>query len=396
VGTFCLGAVCFAVADVQTRAPSEIGRFANRTALWERRGALIQGFRNMYQLHVVTDPDDPDYPLKGWFFGWVTEDGNPGYPGCDAICAARSRSLDSGWEVYAGPAGWDDGRNPATWVPVVTANDRYYDDWHNGDPSVVKVGHRWFMAYSSTGGGLDGKQYGEPGDADGSVQCIMGATSDDGIHWRRTREPLLLYRPEIGQPRAPEGDVFPGGSYARPSLLYDGGKWKLWFDYWEGPRGGCAMGYAENAGAFGAPNAWRVVRGEENPCLSNFPNPDVVKIGGLYYAYADPGGYEPRTLWETRKIVEAVSRNGLDWLALGYVDPEPGVPATHVPEAFVRTEGGRTLIYLTYACQRGGDPYDYRYDRISLMRREVTRQETARLTATLASAPPSAEGELAR
>jgi hypothetical protein len=94
--------------------------------------------------------------------------------------------------------------------------------------------------------------------------------------------------------------------------------------------------------------------------------------------------------------VEAVSRNGRDWLVLGYVDPEPGVPATHVPEAFVRTENGRTWIYVTYACQRGGDPYDYRYGRIDLMRREVTRGEVARLTRTLASARLSPEGDLAR
>jgi hypothetical protein len=74
--------------------------------------------------------------------------------------------------------------------------------------------------------------------------------------------------------------------------------------------------------------------------------------------------------------VEAVSIDGLHWVVLGYVDPDADTPAIHVPEAFLRQEGGKTWMYVFYACQRGGKPYDFRYDRIRCMRREITSNET--------------------
>ena len=377
-GWFMLSAALAAFLGAPALSQPEYGRYANRTALWERRGDLVKGFDNMYQFDIVHTPEDVQYPFKAWFFGWMVGDCNPGYPGCDAICAARSRSIESGWEVYAGPGRWDDGTHPGTWVPVITADDKFYDEWHNGDPAVVKVGERYFIAYSSTGDNLDRIGFGMPGDTDGSYQCVMGATSGDGIHWRRTSAPILEYPEERGKPRIPQTDAYLYGAYARPSLMRDEGKWKLWFDYWAGPPGGVTMGYAENTGEFTNPADWHLIRGGAHPALPEFPNPDVVKVGPLYYGYADPSGYEPHG-WAGRKIAEAVSLNGVDWVVLGYVEPEPGVPATHVPQAFVWHEDGKTWMYLTYACQRGGEPYDYRYDRIAMMRREITPKELADL-----------------
>ena len=72
-----------------------------------------------------------------------------------------------------------------------------------------------------------------------------------------------------------------------------------------------------------------------------------------------------------RKIAEAVSRDGLEWKILGYVDPDPDSAATHVPEAFVWREGKTTWMYVFYACQIGGEPYNWRYDRIRYMRRKL-------------------------
>ncbi len=107
------------------------------------------------------------------------------------------------------------------------------------------------------------------------------------------------------------------------------------------------------------------------------PNPDVVKIGDLYVCYSDGGGYadplaEASQNWSTRKITEAVSLDGIDFLPVGYVNSDPAAPATHVPEALVMTERGRPVLYLDYGMQKGGQPYDWRYGAIGLMRRPIT------------------------
>jgi len=73
--------------------------------------------------------------------------------------------------------------------------------------------------------------------------------------------------------------------------------------------------------------------------------------------------------WASRKIMEAVSLNGLDWAPLGYLERDPDAQANQVPVARVEREGGVHWIYLTYAAQRWGD---YTYDRIRMKRRPVT------------------------
>lgn len=369
----------FATAlTIQGKGDSKFGRFVNRSTLWEKRGDVLWGFHNMYQFHVLYDPDDTNYPFKAYFFGWAVEDCNrhiEGFKGCDAIFAARSKNLESGWEVYAGDDNWDRTMNPRLWRPIFAPQNFYFDEWHNGDPSVIKVGDRFFMAYSSTGHNKDRKPFGHPEDKDGSFLCIMGAVSEDGINWRRSVEPILANPKDYGAPTVPEGDAHPYGSYHRPSLLYEDGKFKMWFDYWH-PKLGFCMGYAENSGDFLNPRDWRVICAGDTPCLREFPNPDVVKVEGVYFAFADPSGYAPHP-WMGRKIVEAVSLNGLDWLVLGYIEPDNDVPATHVPEAFVWREGGKTWLYVFYACQVGGEPYNFRYNRIRAMRRQVTDEELA-------------------
>ncbi len=268
------------------------GRHINRSTLWERGYDILFGFHNMYQFHVLYDPDDAAYPFKAWFFGWAVEDCNrhlPGFTGCDAIFAARSKRLDGDWEVYAGESKWDAAMNPRRWRPIFSPQNFFFDEWHNGDPSVVKVGKRFFMAYSSTGHNKDRKPYGHPEDKDGSFLCVMGAVSDEGVHWQRSKEPILSNPNDYGAPTVPQGDSHPYGSYHRPSLLYEE-KFKMWFDYWH-PKFGVCMGYAENRGDFLNPKDWRIFRAGERPCLEEFPNPDVVKVGDVYFAFADPSGY---------------------------------------------------------------------------------------------------------
>lgn len=369
------GLALMVLALVVFSQPLPPERFRDRTALWQRSGKnILSGFRNMYNFHVLYEPG-AEYPFRAWFFGWAVEDCNanvPGFKGCDAIFAARARQLEGPWEVYAGDGKWDATGNPRLWRPLFAPLGTYFDEWHNGDPSVVKVGKRYYMAYSATGHDKDRKPDGTRSDTDGSYLCIMGAVSGDGIYWKRSEKPILAYPREYVR-KAIEGDVVVYGSYHRPSILYESGVFKMWFDYWT-PRG-VAMGYAENRGDFLNPDDWQVIRAGKQPCLWEFPNPDVVKVGKLYYAYADPGGYANHP-WIGRKIVEAVSRDGLDWQVLGYIEPDADASAIHVPEALVLSEKGATRIYLFYACQIGGEPeYNYRYNRIRYMWRVVSSEE---------------------
>ena len=72
----------------------EFGFTINNTNDWIQVGdKLITNFENMYNLHINHEPEDNDYPYKGWFFGWVKDQCNEGYAGCDAIYASKSKSL---------------------------------------------------------------------------------------------------------------------------------------------------------------------------------------------------------------------------------------------------------------------------------------------------------------
>lgn len=353
------------------------GTYIDRSSLWQHSGNLLWGFDNAYHLKVLYDPQaDPNYSYRGWFFGWATADCNagifPGYTGCDAIFAARSQSLDSGWQVYAGNGNWDNTMNPQLWKPVLSANHTYYDQEHNGDPSVVKVGATYYLAYSSTGYNQDSIPFGLPGDTDGGFQCLMGATSTDGINWQPSAAPIMQNPAAYGAPTSIAGyDVHYYSDYARPALLYENGKFEMWWDY-PTPQGGGAVAYAENQGDFMNPSDWVVSRSNTNPCtgLANFPNPDVQKIGNVYFGYGDPRLYGQG--WPGRKIAEAISLDRLQWVMLGYVNSDSDAPAIMVPVAFVRQEGSETWMYVTYACQIGGAPYNFRFNRIRHMRRQIT------------------------
>jgi hypothetical protein len=352
-------------------AASGEDRLRRRDAFWQRNGRnLLYGFHNMYNFRVLYEPGK-NYPFRAWFFGWAVKDCNqqlPGFKGCDAIFAARARSLGGPWEVYTGNGLWDKTMSPSKWQPVIIPQDRYYDQWHNGDPSVVKIGRRYYMAYSSTGFNKDGVPQEQPGDLDGDFLCIMGAVSEDGLHWQRSQSPILARKEDYGA-KPVTGGVHAFGSYHRPSLLYEEGKFRLWFDYYV-PGAGISMGYAENSGDFLKPEDWKIVRAGNAPLLPEWPNPNVVRVGKTYYSYADPGVCDHHP-WTCRKISEAVSSDGIHWQILGYLEPDPDTPAIHVPEAFVHREGKTTWIYLLYACQVGGEPYNWRYNRIRYMRRDV-------------------------
>lgn len=338
----------------------------DRSNLWERTGRnLLSGFRNMYQPCVVEESDSL-YRYKMWFFGWSATDTNAhlSIPGCDMIFHARSKDLER-WEVWCGDGQWDaTGLEIAKWRPILAPEGKFYDAWHDGDPSVVRKDRRYYMAYSATSKPFSKSVAGYPSDM---VQCVMGAVSEDGIHWERSPQPLLI---AAGDAIAARPDPNRIGDFHRPCLRWEQDRWRLWFDYWIPGKGVC-MGHAVNTGDFSAKGGFVVSHPPAEPLLTGWPNPDVVKVGRWYYCFSDPGIYPGATGWAARQIAEARSADGLRWEVLGYVAPDSDTPACHVPQACVLIVEGREWLYVFYSCQVGGDPYDWRYNRIRCMRRPL-------------------------
>ncbi len=341
---------------------------------WNRdKKPILKNFLNMYNPCIVKTSGE--YPYKMWFFGWVTEICNPGYAGCDAIFHARSKNLKE-WEVYSGNGKWDSTMDPNLWVPVIEASDKWYDNWHNEDPSVVLHRGKYYMAYSATS-----KPFKKTAGYFASmVCCIMGAVSEDGIHWQKSAGPLLINEMDRMNPSDMPGRI---GDFHRPSLIRENSKWKMWFDYMKGRT--VYMGYSENDGDF-MKGEFVIEHDLDEPLLERWPNPDVVKYNGKYHCFSDAPGYKvPKKYrknsdaenWVTRQLREAVSDDAINWKRLDYIEPDDDSPACHVPEAFIHKENGVRFLYLFYSTQRGftnGDYYDYRYDKIRVMKRRIPNE----------------------
>ena len=158
--------------------------------------------------------------------------------------------------------------------------------------------------------------------------------------------------------------------------MFDQGRWRLWFDYFH-PGTFVSLGYAENDGDFTNPEDWKVVRAGKNPLLKDWPNPEVVKAGNMYYAFCDAPYYPDSLGGDTRQLTMARSKDGLDWEILGHIRPE-GLASSHVPQALVLPEDGKTMLYLFYAWKpprQEGKPWDFRYKKIRYIKRELTPQE---------------------
>ena len=343
---------------------------------WEREARpLLTHFNNMYNPCVVET--EAEYRYKMWFFGWAAGHANPGVPGCDAIFHARSKDLRN-WEVWSQDGTWDATMTPAKLAPVLHASDRWYEAWHVGDPSVVLKDGRFHMVYSATSKPFAQKVPGYPADM---VQCLMAAVSEDGIHWR-TERPILIGKGDAPEPKPEPGRI---GDFHRPSLRLEGGRWRLWFDYWLPDQGVC-MGYAENPGDFMAPEGFTIRHDLRKPLLANWPNPEVIRVGNRYHSFADPSGWPvpegtapDAKAWMTRQLREAVSEDGINWKKLDYIPPDKDADACHVPQALITRVEGKEWLYLFYATQIGyrknDGKYHYEYDRIRAMRRLVTASE---------------------
>ena len=300
---------------------------------------VLFNFRNLYNAKVLKT-EDPIYPYRMWIFGESVHEGNLGFNGYDAIFLARGKSLDS-WEVFCGDDRWDCTMNPEKWAPVITAGNEIFDSFHNGDPSVVFKNGLYYMAFSSVGMlEINGENY--------IINCIMGATSVDGILWDKSKAPILIWDKEYVELWNAKEPCPPStGGYHRPSILFDDGKWKLWFDYYL-PGTFLSMGYAENSGDFLNPDDWIVKNCDQNPQLRNFPNPAVVKINHSYYAFSDAPLFSGEH-GNHRQIVMAQSHNGYDWEICGNIRPENSTVASHLPEPYLEEKDGKLYLYVFYS-----------------------------------------------
>ena len=351
-------------------------RMNDITSSWQVDHQPILGpFYNLYNPDVVYEPGKP-YPYKMWFFGWAAEENNISTVGGDAIYHARSKDLTH-WEVYAGDGKWASSDDPSKFVSVLHRGKEIWNCWAAGDPSVVKKGSIYYMAYSSVGvetvKEADGKDHLK------LINCVMGAKSKDGINWEPTAKPILIWKDEFVK----RWDISTGdtqklpdeyyGSYHRPSLMWDNNRWKIWFDYYH-PGTFLSMGYAENKGDFMQPSAWKVLRAEKQPLLKDYPNPCVVKVGRQYYALSDAPNYPEKLGGDGRLLTLAVSANGTDWKYIGYIRPE-GMASSHVPQALVLKNDGTEWLYVFYPWKPEtvkDKPWDYRYKQIRMMRIKVS------------------------
>jgi hypothetical protein len=186
--------------------------------------------------------------------------------------------------------------------------------------------------------------------------------------WEREfEEPWEIVDGKI--PPAPEGYM---GGYHRPALMWDEGRWRLWFDYFlEGTF--VSMGYAENRGDFREPGDWEVIRAGKEPLLRDWPNACVVKHGGTYYSFSDAPNYPAAMGGDGRQLTMAVSPDGFDWTVQGHIRPH-GLASSHVPEALVLERGGAPWLYVFYAwkpARKEGEPWDFRYKALRYMRKRL-------------------------
>ncbi|MHB1462373.1 MAG: hypothetical protein ACYC1M_13895 [Armatimonadota bacterium] len=351
-------------------------RMVDLTSKWEVDHKPILGpFYNLYNASVVHEPSKP-YPFKMWLFGWAAEENNISTVGGDAIYHTRSKDMLH-WEVYAGDDKWVSSDQPAKFASVLYRGKEIWNCWAAGDPSVVKKGNAYYMAYSSVG--VETVKEADGTDHLKLINCVMGAKSNDGIKWEITKKPILIWKDEFVK----RWDISTGdtsklpdeyyGSYHRPSLMWDGGRWKIWFDYYH-PGTFLSMGYAENKADFMDPSSWQVLRADKQPLLKDYPNPCVIKVGKRYFAFSDAPNYPEPLGGDGRLLTMAQSKNGIDWTYMGYIRPE-GMASSHVPQALVLKQKGVEWLYVFYPWKPETvkeKPWDYRYKEIRTMRIRVS------------------------
>ena len=204
---------------------------------------------------------------------------------------------------------------------------------HVNDPSVVKVGDTYYLYYTRALGGV--------------VDEIALATSKDGRAWE-TRGTVL--RPGA----AGEWDALLVG---RPSVLHDGGTFRMWYDGRKDiPVGAPAPGVATSptstrgVGHATSPDGLTWTKHPGNPVLGD-------DIGGVDVGRLDAGGYV--MVYESREGTRAAtSGDGVNWRERGLLQARSGGDLDrhgHVTPMLLADDRGGWTLYCGAARGRSWD-----------------------------------------
>ncbi len=336
-------------------------RFIDLSQHWSDSKIVMNGYLHLYNPDVIklNHKTENKNKYKMFLFGWSNDYCNSTLPGCDAIFTIETKNLEK-WHINTPSQATK--QLPAL-QPVLTAGDQYWNQWHIGDPSVIHLTDTYFMAFSSVGYDQDGiSPYANEAinpnhanDTDGYYYTIGGAYSTDGNNWTFINHPILSTDLELGKK-----DMVIFGTFHRPSLMYDGDRFKMWFDYYHGapidkpvalPEFHHSMGYAELIGpatldTFLTAN-WIIKQGLNFPAIPNWPNPEIIKVPFGYLSFADPKGHYGGD-WAGRKTSMAFSKDGINWKILGFIEHDSDCNANHVPEAYLENE----TLYLFTSCMK--------------------------------------------
>ncbi len=331
-------------------------RFRDLTSFWGKSMEVMNDFLNLYNPDIIKINNSSSSHYRMYIFGWPYDFCNQDLPGCDSIFFIESSNLEF-WSITTS----DNSNLSSPLKLTLSPGTRYWDEWHVGDPSVIKINDSYFMAYSAVGFDADGinahadrntnSDY--KNDRDEFYYTIGGAYSNDGINWNTLDTPMVATKHEYA-----EKDPAMNAMFHRPSLMYDKDRFKIWFDYFNAAPLNRAvaltefhvsLGYAELIGpptleTFSSKN-WTIRKGLNNPSIINWPNPEVLKLPFGYISFADPNGHQG-SQWAARKTTMAYSNDGLDWKILGFIEHTSECGGNLVPEAYA--ESG--ILYLFTAC----------------------------------------------
>ncbi len=225
---------------------------------------------------------------------------------------------------------------------------------HVNDPSVVRRGDTWYMYYTRA--------------ASDVLDEIALATSRDGVHWQPRGIAL--------RPSAPPG--WDSLLVGRPSVLFDGGKFRMWYDgrrdlplnapAKDAPKSAAstrAVGYAESTDGI----HWR--RPQPEPVFTS-------DAGGIHVSRT-PAGYA--MVYESHAGTQlATSPDGLHWKSQGTFVPPTGAATDrfgHVtPFLFYDSHTQRYTLYV-------GTAASPTWDQNAIARISLTDEQQARLAPPL-------------
>lgn len=238
--------------------PSTFTPHAYNPLLVPTAGATLQGADNVYA------PDLHDTAgVRVMFYGAQGGDGH------DRIYAAWSKN-GMEWRKYPTDA------SPQPVLDRGTSN-------HVNDPSVVQVGSLWRMYYTDA--------------ATGEADRIWLAESISVKGFAKKEEVL-----------GPVAGTWEAEKVGRPSVLLEGGVYKMWYD---GQTGGVrSVGYATST------DGVTFTRHPSNPVFLNAGAVDVKKVGGVYVMLREGGD---GTYWAT-------SSDGICWKDRGKLFGLSGKP----------------------------------------------------------------------